>query len=562
MKAIALFFAMFIGFSLIGCTEDEDPCEPNMLCADLTGTADGEVLMFSLYEITDNTEWPPTTMGFPSWAVEEKITDYKMPYKVRIADIHTKVRILGADGELQGRMALAVASMPADGMVPKPDDEIGFSETIVDYQPDTPLDFGTVNLLSELDGQDNIPLGGLAWEVHELGEKFTNAIYMDVYDLNGDGQLDILANNNLYMAMGDVPLEEVQDEAMALAYYMDDDQEIDETVHLATDLPTATGIKVIEDEEEPVIILGTGARSNTLDTTDAYAFTLDNGDDWEREIFLSQGTDYNSSLVVHCDLDQDGDTDLALGGKDENSAVGSWLENDDGLNEWITHLKVHEDWVEGADVFSHSAAAFACEDINGDSYPDLVYMPLYTDTTQPEEEQKSGTIVVAINPGATVATDDTPWDTIMVNDDNYMSADMWIIDINEDGKPDILSNNYYKKHEVSWYEQPATITDPWPEHLIADGMNVPGDMYFEDVNGDGHKDICVAEVMGNRSLWFENPGVGEAQKEPWEKRKFFSGIGLPGDFVIVDFDDDGDMDYVGVSMVLGKVIYVEQVEPD
>jgi hypothetical protein len=559
MKAMALVFAIFVGFVLIGCTENEEPCEPNMLCATLTGTADGEVLSFSLYEITENTEWPPTAIGFPSWAVEEKISEYDMPYKVRIADVNTKVRILGADGELQGRIALAVASMPANGMVPKIDDEIGFSETIIEYEPGKPLEFGTVNLLSEQDSEDNISMGGLAWEIHELGEKFPNAIYMDVYDINGDGILDVVANNNLFMAMGEVDLEEAAEDAMVLAYLMDDDQQIGETIHLTTELPTATGIKVIEDEEEPVIILGTGARSNTLDTTHAYAFTEDTTNIWLPEEILTEGTDYNSSLVIPCDLDQDGDTDLALGGKDENAALGSWLENGAGANTWTIHKKVHPDW--GGDSFNHSSAAFACEDVDGDTYPDLVYMPLYTDTTKPEEEQKSGTIVVAINPGATVATDTDPWEAIMINEDNYMSADMWIIDINEDGRPDILSNNYYKKHEVSWYEQPATITDPWPEHLIADGMNVPGDMYFEDVNNDGRKDICLAEVMGNRSLWFENPGVGNAQKEPWEKRKFFSGIGLPGDFVIVDFDEDGDMDYVGVSMVLGKVLYVEQVVP-
>jgi hypothetical protein len=560
MKAMALVFAIFVGFVLIGCTENEEPCEPNMLCATLTGTADGEVLSFSLYEITENTEWPPTAIGFPSWAVEEKISEYDMPYKVRIADVNTKVRILGADGELQGRIALAVASMPANGMVPKIDDEIGFSETIIEYEPGKPLEFGTVNLLSEQDSEDNISMGGLAWEIHELGEKFPNAIYMDVYDINGDGILDVVANNNLFMAMGEVDLEEAAEDAMVLAYLMDDDQQIGETIHLTTELPTATGIKVIEDEEEPVIILGTGARSNTLDTTDAYAFIQDNGDDWQREAILTEGANYNMSLVIQCDLDQDGDADLVIAGKDQYSADGSWLENEDGSDNWIPHLREHPGW--GGDVVMHSSAAFACDDVDGDDYPDIVYQPLYTDFTKPEEEQKSGIIIVALNPGNLATSPDTGvWEEIMIDTDHYLSADMWVVDINEDGRTDILSNNLYKEHKVSWYEQPANIDDVWPEHLIADGINVPGDMYYEDVNDDGLEDVCVAEVMGNRSLWFENPGVGEAQKDLWEKRKFFSGIGLPGDFVITDFDDDGDMDYVGVSMVLGKVLFVEQVEP-
>ncbi len=582
MKTNSLGFVLLVGIALFGCKEDgngatenkeigdggtgaegtgaEDggasnvsPCAPDMLCATLTGEAEGAILRFSMYEITNNTEWPPQTMGFPSWVVLEDITEYEMPLEVRIPDIMEKVRAMSASRELGGRIALAAVSLPEGGMVPKAGDGVGYSEPIADWQPGQPLDFGAIEMSLVVED----PAPGPGWEIHVLGEKFTNAIYMDLYDLNGDGIKDVVANNNLFMAMDDVVLEDVKDEAMVLAYLMNDAQEIDETIHLAEDLPFATGIKVFEKNGEPVIILGTGARSNTADNTHTYSFSMADGS-WARKPILSEGANYNSSLVIPCDLDLDGDTDLVLAGKDQYSATGSWIENEG--SDWVTHLREHPVW--GGDVFMHSNAAFACEDMDGDDYPDVVYQPLYTDTTMPEDEQKSGTIVVAINPGTLAAAPETgDWEEIMINTDHYMSADMWIADINEDGRPDILSNNIFKKKEVSWYEQPANIDDAWPEHLIAEQMNIPGDMYYEDINGDGLKDIAMAEVMGNRSLWFQNPGVGDAQKAHWEQHVFFTEVGLPGDFVIDDFDKDGDMDYVGVSMTIGKVIYVERLDP-
>ena len=36
---------------------------------------------------------------------------------------------------------------------------------------------------------------------------------------------------------------------------------------------------------------------------------------------------------------------------------------------------------------------------------------------------------------------------------------------------------------------------------------------------------------------------------------------MPGDFAIMDLDSDGDKDWVGTSMTLGKAFIVEQVQP-
>ena len=37
---------------------------------------------------------------------------------------------------------------------------------------------------------------------------------------------------------------------------------------------------------------------------------------------------------------------------------------------------------------------------------------------------------------------------------------------------------------------------------------------------------------------------------------------MPGDFAMIDLDEDGDLDWLGTSMTLGQAFIVEQVQPD
>jgi hypothetical protein len=79
------------------------------------------------------------------------------------------------------------------------------------------------------------------------------------------------------------------------------------------------------------------------------------------------------------------------------------------------------------------------------------------------------------------------------------------------------------------------------------------------MDGDGLVDVISADHTAHRGVWHKNPGVESS--ELWEMHSIYRDIRLPGDFAMSDHDDDGDLDWLGVSLTLGQAFVVEQVEP-
>jgi hypothetical protein len=103
-----------------------------------------------------------------------------------------------------------------------------------------------------------------------------------------------------------------------------------------------------------------------------------------------------------------------------------------------------------------------------------------------------------------------------------------ITDVNGDGKPDIVSGEY-------WYEAPA-----WTPHRFRtlDFTNNYIDDFSDlplDVNGDGRPDIVSCSWFSRRLFWNENPGRTGAQ---WKERDIETGFPIEFAF-LVDLDNDG-----------------------
>jgi hypothetical protein len=105
-----------------------------------------------------------------------------------------------------------------------------------------------------------------------------------------------------------------------------------------------------------------------------------------------------------------------------------------------------------------------------------------------------------------------------------------IVDINKDGKPDIVSGD-------SWYEAPD-----WKKHSIREINFTQNyvDNFSDlpvDVDGDGYPDIVQFGYFSGNIVWMRNPGKGAPGKE-WVKTEIDASG--PTEFAfLVDLNNDG-----------------------
>lgn len=138
----------------------------------------------------------------------------------------------------------------------------------------------------------------------------------------------------------------------------------------------------------------------------------------------------------------------------------------------------------------------------------------------------------ALGQSATAVT----WKLQTINDQSPYEA-CGAADFNGDGRMDIFCGD-------SWYEAPT-----WTKHKVREvPASGPNPHYYEDfsdspldVNGDGRPDIVTCNYFGKRVGWVENPG-GDA-RGAWKERE----IDLPGNMEtgeLVDLTGDGQPEFL------------------
>ena len=559
-----------------GDTGGGDPFDPTCLvgeiCVTVTaGDVTGEELTLMLYIATEE-DWPQEfrSLPTPSWVVQQNPIPDSYPLHIRIP-LADNLFAFSNDSLDGARLGLAIVTGVSSNFVVDPTDARGFSDSTFVYDAEQPLHFGGIELslpageTCELNPYHPSCLsGGLFWQEHFLGEQdfVPGAVYMADADLDGDGVDDIITVGEPHFEMPELPLTALR----IGVYYLNTDHTvremeiIDSWSEADPALYSPWGVRVIDHAGSPMIIVGTnipGLAPLEEGTGNVYSYRKVDGNWVRSNVRVNPQPDvesYNAMIVVTCDIDQDGDEDLVLSGAFTTSSLGSWMENT-GLvnNPWIPHLLPA-----AADTPPHirGTLAYKCGDLNNDGYPEVMYNGMFDvpDTTPPRYR---GEIWLAVNPGPTGWAEN--WPRVVIDDDNWASADMWLHDFDDDGYPDLIANQIFDSTVTRYTNPGGDLSATWPQEVIISGLTSPSDMWLADIDQDGLMDVISADHTAHRGVWHKNPGVGADTL--WQGNLIFRNIRLPGDFAMNDIDDDGDLDWLGISMTRGQAYTVEQVVP-
>jgi hypothetical protein len=110
----------------------------------------------------------------------------------------------------------------------------------------------------------------------------------------------------------------------------------------------------------------------------------------------------------------------------------------------------------------------------------------------------------------------------------------WTVDVNHDGAPDVVTVGWMTDG-LWWYENPKKPDVMWQRHLIAHTLETEGG-WMADINGDGKPDLALAHYGHAGVFWVDFAGPEPKVHHVGGRDQDGHGIGM------ADVDGDGKID--------------------
>ncbi|MEJ2494681.1 MAG: FG-GAP-like repeat-containing protein [Ignavibacteriaceae bacterium] len=357
----------------------------------------------------------------------------------------------------------------------------------------------------------NYTFGQGLFTQHAIDNSFNGACSVCSYDLDGDGNLDILAAGNSghqiawWKAQADTPL--------TFSKYIIDQ--------------TATGIIFVDaadiDDDNNLDILGASWQGNEVDVWLNYG---GNPITWDKYTIDSTITQVHEVHGAYIDSDSLIDIIVASGG--DNSIV--WYQNTGG-GPWGWLKNVVDDQFAGA----RSVVSY---DLNNDGYNDLIGAALSVNQ-----------LSVWYNSG----TNPVQWTKQIV--DNTIGGAHWvhIVDLDNDNDPDIVAAGAIPGI-IAWWRNDGGNPIQWTKQIIAGSFAGALSVAAADLDLDNDIDVFGAATNANRVSWWKNNGGEPIQ---WSTNSILSSYAGAWPVFGIDIDEDGDTDILTAASTGNKVTLLE-----
>jgi len=338
---------------------------------------------------------------------------------------------------------------------------------------------------------------------HNIDLNFRGACSVGAYDLDGDGDLDILGAGNTgkhiswWRSEGGYPIGFTEFEI---------DTDIYGIIYAA-----ASDI----DNDNDLDVMGA---SWNRDWIIVWQNKGGNPITWEKDTLDSNIAGAHEVHAV--DINKDGLLDIIAAGGEDNTIV--WYQNNgNSVNTWNKHT---------VDAQFTGSRAVVSADINNDSFPDLIGAAL-----------TANQVCVWFNDGNSPIN----WSKQIV-DDAFRGAH-WVhtCDLDQDGDIDILGAAAIG-NQIGWWRNDGGNPIQWSKQVLSFSFGGALSVAAGDLDGDNDLDIFGAAINHNKVTWWRNNGGTPIS---WQANIISTNYNGAWPVYGADLDEDGDLDIISAASV-------------